>query len=85
MTIGKQVLSVLRRVVLTPQEKKAALCVLGALLIGFGTKQYRESHSRPAANPTTGQESKTKKQARTQRASPSPPPSTTPASQGEDD
>ncbi len=85
MTIGKRVLLVLRRVVLTPQEKKAAVCVLGALLLGFGTKQYRESHSRPAATPTAGQERKTKKQTRTQRSILSPPPSTTPASQGEDD
>jgi len=32
--------------VFTPQEKAAAACVVGALLLGFATKQYREAHPR---------------------------------------
>lgn len=33
--------------VLTPDEKKAVACVLGALFLGLGTKYYRETHPRP--------------------------------------
>ena len=38
--------------VFTAQEKKAAACVVGALLLGFGTKHYRETHPRPPPKPT---------------------------------
>lgn len=32
--------------VFTPQEKTAAACVAGALLLGLATKHYRETHPR---------------------------------------
>jgi hypothetical protein len=32
--------------VFTPEEKKAAACVLGALLLGLLTRHYREAHPR---------------------------------------
>lgn len=32
--------------VFTPEEKKAAACVLGALILGLATKQYREANPR---------------------------------------
>jgi hypothetical protein len=33
--------------VLTPEEKRAAACVVGAFLLGLGTMQYRSKHPRP--------------------------------------
>ena len=33
--------------VLTPEEKKAVACVLGALLLGLATQHYRATHPRP--------------------------------------
>ena len=38
--------------VFTAQEKKAAACVVGALLLGLATKHYRETHPRPPPKPT---------------------------------
>jgi hypothetical protein len=35
------------KLVLTPEEKCVILFVVAALLLGFGTKCYRESHPRP--------------------------------------
>ena len=32
--------------VFTPEEKKAAACVLGALILGLATKHYREANPR---------------------------------------
>jgi hypothetical protein len=39
-------------IVLTPQEKAAAICVLGALLLGIATQQYRAHHPPPPRTPT---------------------------------
>ncbi|MDQ6939069.1 MAG: hypothetical protein M3119_02825 [Verrucomicrobiota bacterium] len=36
--VGRQIF------VFTPEEKKAAACVLGALLLGLATKHYRDTH-----------------------------------------
>ncbi|MGI8436566.1 MAG: hypothetical protein ACR2NX_06625 [Chthoniobacterales bacterium] len=33
--------------VLTKEEKKAAACVLAAIILGLATKHYRETHPRP--------------------------------------
>jgi hypothetical protein len=38
--------------VFTPQEKKAAACVVGALLLGFATREYREAHPRKPPPPS---------------------------------
>ena len=45
---------VLRRdlFVLTPEEKKAAACVIGAFLLGLGTMHYRAKHPRPPPPPS---------------------------------
>ena len=37
--------------VLTPDEKKAVCCVLGALVLGLVTMHYRAAHPRPAPPP----------------------------------
>ncbi len=42
--------------VFTPQEKTAAACVLGALLLGIATKQYREAHPRKPPPPSARQQ-----------------------------
>ncbi len=42
--------------VLTPEEKKAALCVLAAFTLGLATRHYREAHPHPAAPPSAKQQ-----------------------------
>jgi len=42
--------------VLTPDEKKAVCCVIGALLLGLATMQYRAAHPRPPV-PAAGHDS----------------------------
>lgn len=37
--------------VLTPDEKRAAACVIGAFLLGLGTMYYRARHPRAAPPP----------------------------------
>jgi hypothetical protein len=54
--------------VLTPEEKKMAVFVLCALVLGFATKCYRDTHPRPSA-PAKIEKAKS---IRTHRASPSP-------------
>lgn len=44
MTLRKTIVSLRNAIVLTPQEKAAAACVLGALLLGIATQQYRLHH-----------------------------------------
>ncbi|MGZ5523038.1 MAG: hypothetical protein ACXWF1_07860 [Chthoniobacterales bacterium] len=34
--------------VFTAEEKKAAACVIAALLLGLATKHYRDTHPRPS-------------------------------------
>jgi hypothetical protein len=35
--------------VLTPEEKQAIACIVGAFVLGLATMQYRANHPRPAA------------------------------------
>ena len=42
--------------VLTPEEKKAAACIVAALILGVGTKQYRAEHPRPPLPATEKQQ-----------------------------
>lgn len=54
--------------VLTPEEKKAVACVLGALALGLMTKQYRATHPRPPPAPTAKEERAAKIAARSAAA-----------------
>ena len=42
--------------VFTPDEKRAAACVLGAFLLGLGTMYYRARHPRPAPPQTPAEQ-----------------------------
>ena len=62
--------------VLTPDEKKTAACVIGAFLLGLATMHYRAAHPRPAPPPTAKEQQAAKRAAASQkrraaRASPS--------------
>jgi hypothetical protein len=73
---------VLRRqvFVLTPEEKRAVACVLGAFLLGLGTMHYRAKHPRPQAAPAAKEEGAAKgTAAATKRQTPSPTPGMPPA------
>lgn len=59
--------------VLTPEEKRAAACVIGALLLGLGTMFYRAKHPRPAPPPTAKEQHDTKRRATRARAARSSP------------
>ena len=61
-----------RTVVLTPQEKKAAWCVIGAFALGLATQQYRATHPRTPAATAVQQQPGKKNTARFQRVSPTP-------------
>ena len=47
--------------VLTPDEKRAAACVLGAFLLGLGTMYYRARHPRPPPPPSAAEQREAKK------------------------
>ncbi len=49
--------------VLTPDEKRAAACVLGAFLLGLATMQYRATYPRPPPAPTAKEQQAEKKRA----------------------
>ena len=51
--------------VLTPEEKRAAACVIGAFLLGLATMHYRARHPRPPPVPIA------KEQRDAKRAAPS--------------
>ena len=62
--------------VLTPDEKRAAACVLGAFLLGLATMHYRATHPRTPPEPVVKEQQEGKRATRrTQRlrASPAPP------------
>ncbi len=40
-----------RRVVLTPREKRVAIFILAAFMLGLGTKFYRDTHPAPSSPP----------------------------------
>ena len=47
--------------VLTPEEKRAAACVVGAFLLGLATMHYRAKHPRPAPLPTAKEQREEKR------------------------
>ena len=49
--------------VLTPEEKRAAACVIGAFVLGLGTMFYRAKHPRPAPPPTAKEQQDAKRNA----------------------
>ena len=49
--------------VFTPDEKRAAACVVGAFLLGLGTMYYRARHPRPAPPPTPAEQRESKQAA----------------------
>jgi hypothetical protein len=56
--------------VLTPEEKRAVACVVGAFLLGLGTMHYRARHPRAEAKPTAKEQGTAKAAvAKTSRAS----------------
>jgi hypothetical protein len=69
--------------VLTPEEKRALLCVVAALVLGLGTMFYRAHHPR-SPQPTTAKEqhqakiaaASAKARSRTRRTTPAPAPPT---------
>ena len=70
-------------IVLTPQEKKAAFCVLGAFVLGVATQQYRAMHPRVAPAPAPTEQRGKKASSRFERVAPADAPAATDA--GEDD
>ena len=54
--------------VLTPDEKRAAACVVGAFLLGLGTMHYRAKHPRPPPEPTAKEQQAAKRAASKKRA-----------------
>lgn len=61
--------------VLTPEEKRAVACVVGAFLLGLGTMHYRATHPRAPATPTAKEQRAAKETAgKTSAAKPSPRP-----------
>ena len=63
--------------VLTPEEKRAVVVVVGAFLLGLGTMHYRTSHPRTPPPPTVKQPP-AKKRSSTSLKKGSPIPSPTP-------
>lgn len=55
--------------ILTPDEKKAAACVIGAFLLGLGTMQYRAKNPRPAPSPSEKEQQAAKRSAASQKRS----------------
>jgi len=53
--------------VLTPDEKKAVCCVVGAFLLGVGTLQYRAAHPRSMPMPESNEQQVAAKAASTPR------------------
>ena len=61
--------------VLTPDEKRAAACVIGAFLLGLATMQYRARHPRTPPAPTAQEQREAKRAVsrnRTARNTPAP-------------
>ena len=48
------------KLVLTPEEKRVISFIIAAVLLGLGTKCYRDTHARPVA-PTEKQHSRSPK------------------------
>jgi hypothetical protein len=73
--------------VFTPDEKRAAACVVGAFLLGLGTMYYRAAHSRPSPAPSAAEQREAKKAASRARSGrpPSPPARTPAAARGDVD
>lgn len=80
--------------VLTPDEKRAIACVVGAFVLGLATMSYRARHPRQPPPPTAAEQREAKRAAARARSSrPSPAAVRTPsqaqreraASDGEDD
>ena len=55
--------------VFTPDEKRAAACVVGAFLLGLGTMYYRARNPRPPAPSSAAEQREAKKAASRTRAS----------------
>ena len=53
--------------VLTPEEKRAAACVIAAFLLGLGTMYYRAKHPRPPLPPTAKEQKEAKRAAAAER------------------
>lgn len=47
--------------VLTPDEKRAAACVIGAFLLGLGTMYYRSQNPRPPPPPSAAEQREAKR------------------------
>ena len=63
--------------VLTPDEKRAAACVIGAFLLGLATMHYRAKHPRTPPAPTAKEQREAKRagsQSRAPRSTPRPRP-----------
>lgn len=59
--------------VLTPQEKKAVMCVLAAFFLGLATNHYRDAHPH-VLDPPPAKAQKTSRSRRPARAEPTPIP-----------
>ena len=59
--------------VFTPDEKRAAACVMGAFLLGLGTMYYRARNPRPPPPPSAAEQREAKKAASRTRAAKSAP------------
>lgn len=60
---------------LTPEEKRAAACVIGAFVLGLGTMFYRAKHPRPVSPPAAKEQQEAKRsasRARSARGAPTP-------------
>ena len=72
--------------VLTPEEKRAVACIVGAFLLGLGTMHYRAKHPRVEPKPTVKEQRATKGAAKTNRPQVSPAPvRATPTPPADDD
>jgi hypothetical protein len=71
----KQAVKPLRRqvFVLTPDEKRAAACVIGAFLLGLATMHYRAKHPRTPPAPTAKEQRDAKRSGSRPPASQSTP------------
>ena len=54
--------------VFTPEEKKAAACVLAAFVLGLATKHYRETHPRQPPPPTAREQHQAQRAAKSAKA-----------------
>ncbi|MDQ6625988.1 MAG: hypothetical protein M3Y69_07610 [Verrucomicrobiota bacterium] len=61
-------------VVLTPQEKAAACCVVGAFILGIATQQYRAHHPRAVVARTMREQRAKKPSTKFQRNGVTPTP-----------